>query len=81
MEFLEFDPYIVTRNYFHQLKPENITHNIILIIGIGYTKMLRDQWNSVEYPIKRAYVSRNPLVTATLPDLDKMLVPDFETSQ
>ena len=30
---------------------------------------------------KRAYVSRNPLVAATLPDLDKMLVPDFETSQ
>ena len=43
--------------------------------------MLRDQWHSIDYPIKRAYVGRNPLVAATLPDLDKMLVRDFETSR
>ena len=73
-------PCIMTRNYFHQPKPKNLPHNKILIIGIGYTKKLRNQWFSMEYPIKRAYVSSKPLIAATLPDLDKMLIKDLETN-
>ena len=79
--FWKETPYIVTKNYFLQPKSENTPHNKILIIGMVYTKMLRHQWYSVDYPIKKTYVSQNPLVAATLSYLDKMLVTNFETSQ
>ena len=41
--------------------------------------MLRNQWHSVNYPKKRAYVGHNPLVAARIPDLDNILCRDFET--
>ena len=53
----------------------------MLIIGIGYTKSLRDPWHSVKCPIKRAYISYNPLVAATLPDLDRMKAYDYERKE
>ena len=43
--------------------------------------MLRDQCHSVNYPIKRVYIGHDPLVVASIPDLNKMLVRDFETEK
>ena len=49
----------------------------LMIIGMGYTKSLRDQWYSFQYPIKTAYVSHDPVVASVVPDLDTMTVFDY----
>ena len=42
---------------------------------------MRDTWHSVNYPIKKVFVSRNSLVAVTLPDLDRMECFDYERQE
>ena len=79
-KFWDQSPLFVTAKHFHS-DPIRETPSNVLIIGIGYTKSLRDQWFSTDYPIKRALISQNPLVAATLPHLDKMKCYDYERSE
>ena len=38
-------------------------------------------WHSINYPIKRSFISRNPLVAATMPDLDRIECFDYKRQE
>ena len=65
---------MLTEKYFHHPKIDHSADTNVSIIGIGYTKTLRDQWHSVNYRI-------NPLVAAIMPDLDRMKYFDYERNE
>ena len=67
----------MTKKVYYYPQIDNSADTDVLSIGIGYTKILRDQWYPVSYSIKRVYISQNLLVAATLPDLDRMKAYDY----
>lgn len=81
MEILAVTSSFVTKKFNHYPKIDHSSDTNVLIIGIEYTKTLRDQWHSINYSLKRTYISRDPLVTATLPALDRMKAYDYKQSE
>ena len=74
-------PCIVMNKYMHCPSNAGNTTNNVLLIGIGYSEALRDQWMSENHPIKHSYVQQNPFVDYSVPDMDKMTVMNHTNKQ
>ena len=78
--FFDEPPFIISSKFVHN-PPKQQFHANVLLIGIGYSDALRDQWMSENHPIKYAYVQQNPLVAYLVPDMEKKTVVNHDTNE
>ena len=59
----------------------NETHVNVLLIGIGYSRELLEQWQSTTSPLDKAIVNHNPLAVGIIPALNDFLHLDEITNK